>query len=499
MRLVRRAIAGMLMLASAGPLAAQKPGAFELGIFGRFNQIDSDLNFANRAGIGGRIGVFVLKNIEVEADGSYNPTESQIGDFIRYIPWHARLVWNVPLGKSSTFLLGGGVVDNWFREAYRETEIGAAGLVGLRFGTGDVLSLRIDGTFDYIPDPSSGKGVNATTGTPQGVAGINPVDKNYHWGIQGGLSWLFGAKRDRDTDKDGVLDKTDQCPNTPPGDRVDANGCSLDSDGDGVKDGLDKCPSSPPGDKVDADGCSLDTDKDGVRDAIDRCPDTPAGDKVDANGCSLPKDADADGVSDDKDQCPNSPPGDKVDMNGCSLDTDRDGVRDAIDQCPDTPAGDKVDANGCSLPKDSDNDGVDDNRDRCPGTRPGARVDEVGCERLFEESNRGLVLQGTTFATGKSVLRPEGKAVLDRVAEGLVNNPSLRVEIHGYTDNTGSAATNERLSKARAEAVKAYLVSKGVTADRVDTFGHGPADPIGDNKTAAGRALNRRVELRRGM
>jgi len=486
-------MAGLLVLVGAAPLAAQKPGAVEIGVFGRFNSTDPQLNFDNRTGIGGRLGVFFVQNLAIEVDGSYNPLYTAEGDFVRYIPWHAGLLYNIGVGSTSAFLIGARYTDNWFREAYRETEHGIGGLLGFRLGTGGTLSIRIDGTIDYILNPESRFSQGPPIGT-QGIPSIEQDDKNIHYGVQAGLSLMFGGYN-KDSDKDGVLDKADQCPNTPTGDKVDANGCSLDSDGDGVKDGLDQCPSSPPGDKVDANGCSLDTDKDTVRDAIDKCPDTPAGDKVDANGCSLPKDADADGVTDDVDQCPSSPPGDKVDATGCSVDTDKDGVRDAIDQCPDTPAGDAVDANGCSA--DSDKDGVSDAKDRCPNTRPGAKVDETGCELLFEQTERGLVLEGATFATGKAKLTPAGKTALDKVAVGLVDNPGVRVEIHGYTDNTGSKATNDKLSKARADEVKKYLVTKGVTADRIDTYGHGPEDPIGDNKTAAGRAQNRRVELRK--
>jgi outer membrane protein OmpA-like peptidoglycan-associated protein len=487
MRLSRPAIAGLLLLASAAPLAAQKPGAVELGVFGRYNWLDNALHFDDRGGVGGRLGIFVLRNLEIEGDGSYNPTYTQAGDFVRYVPWHARLLYNARFGTYYTFIIGAGYTDNWFRENYRETSPGAGGLLGFRLGTGDVLSIRADVTGDYITNPESRKSTGPSTGT-QGVTGIEHADKNWHYGAQLGLSLVFGDKRDRDTDKDGVLDKADQCPNTPAGDRVDANGCSLDSDGDGVKDAIDKCPSSPPGDKVDAEGCSLDTDKDGVRDAIDRCPDTPAGDQVDANGCTLPKDADADGVTDDKDQCPATPAGEKVDVNGCSLDTDKDGVRDAIDQCPDTPVGDHVDANGCSLPKDSDGDGVMDNVDRCPNTPPGVTVDANGC-RVVTLSG------GSSFATGKSALTPAGKKQLDDIAAILVANPSIRVGIEGYTDNTGTRATNDKLSQARADAVKTYMVSKGVAADRMVAQGHGPDDPIAPNTTAVGRAQNRRVVL----
>lgn len=122
-----------------------------------------------------------------------------------------------------------------------------------------------------------------------------------------------------------------------------------DTDGDGVLDGTDQCPHTPKGEKVNAQGCPLDSDMDGVHDGNDKCPGTPSGIKVDASGCPLPVDSDGDGVDDDADQCPNTPKGASVNDKGCPLDSDGDGVVDAADQCPDTPTGDKVDAQGCSL------------------------------------------------------------------------------------------------------------------------------------------------------
>ncbi len=139
-----------------------------------------------------------------------------------------------------------------------------------------------------------------------------------------------------------------------------------------------------------------------MTDDLDRCPNTPAGDAVDANGCSLPKDADGDGVVDSADRCPN------------------------------TPAGTQVDASGCPIPQDSDGDGVNDDRDRCPGTPAGVQVDAVGCRILFQEQQTTLVLEGVNFETGKADLTQAARAILLTVAQSLVANAEIRVEVGGH-------------------------------------------------------------------
>lgn len=200
------------------------------------------------------------------------------------------------------------------------------------------------------------------------------------------LNFYYGGIKD--SDKDGVVDNKDKCPDTPFGATVDEFGCPMDSDQDGVPDGLDMCPNTPFGAIVDATGCPSDEDGDGVPDGLDKCPGTPYGAQVNPDdGCPL--DSDGDGVSDHEDACPNTPKGAYVDANGCPFDSDMDGVYDGIDKCPNTPMSAPVNEFGCQRTKaDSDGDGVPDDRDRCPGTPPGAIIDEFGCSK--DSDNDGV-------------------------------------------------------------------------------------------------------------
>jgi outer membrane protein OmpA-like peptidoglycan-associated protein len=266
-----------------------------------------------------------------------------------------------------------------------------------------------------------------------------------------------------------------------------------------VLDGIDICPDTPPGAAADENGCPTDQDSDSVFDGIDQCPDTPTGAIVDAGGC--PSDEDSDGVLDGIDQCTGTPLGVSVDELGCPMDQDQDGVFDHLDECPDTPPNTMVDERGCEPDTDTDLDGVIDRLDRCPSTAPGTTVDSVGCPVLFvvdEVTQRvePLVLQGVNFATGSSRLTQGSYAVLNVVAVSLQGHPEVRIEIGGHTDASGGYDLNMRLSRGRAEAVRAYLVNQGVPLIQMDTRGYGPDQPIATNATSAGRSANRRVELR---
>ncbi len=135
---------------------------------------------------------------------------------------------------------------------------------------------------------------------------------------------------------------------------------------------------------------------------------------------------------------------------------------------------------------DTDGDGVYDSDDECPGTPKGAKVNIKGC----------WVIAGVLFDYDKWNIRPVSYPALDEVVTVLKQNPDLKAEIQGHTDNIGSAAYNMELSRKRAESVKSYLERKGISAERLTSEGYGFTKPVVPNTAAENRALNRRVELK---
>lgn len=418
--------------------------------------------------------------------------------------------------------IGGAVRPcNWFNFAIsyslinngKFSNIGA----GLSFMPYDGVNMTL--AMDYIPTSYAYKG---DIPIPYRSKGVN---------LALGFSIVWGTNHKKDSDKDGIFDKLDVCPNTPTNVKVDKLGCPIDSDGDGVPDYIDICPGTPSAayGLIDTLGCPLDTDSDGVYDYLDWCPNTPAEaiGYVDEHGCSL--DSDGDGVPDYLDMCPNTPAEARgfIDEHGCPLDTDSDGVYDYQDECPNTPkeAAGFVDERGCEL--DSDGDSVPDWKDQCPNTPVEARgyVDSVGCELDTDgdgvpdwkdecptvpglEYNRGCpevkkeirnllkkAMQGIQFETGKAIIKPVSFPLLNQIAQQFIENTNFIIEVQGHTDNVGKEDYNLKLSDARANSVMNYLVKQGVPQERISAKGYGLSRPIEDNKTRAGRAKNRRVEF----
>ena len=139
---------------------------------------------------------------------------------------------------------------------------------------------------------------------------------------------------------------------------------------------------------------------------------------------------------------------------------------------------------------DLDGDGVPNERDKCPNTRPGAVVDLDGCE-----VESVITLEGVHFDFDKATLRPEAIVILNNAAGLLASHERVVVEVAGHTDSRGSEQYNQGLSERRANAVRDYLVSKGVNASRLTARGYGELQPVATNDTDEGRQANRRVEL----
>ncbi|MBI3431715.1 MAG: OmpA family protein [Hydrogenophilales bacterium] len=167
----------------------------------------------------------------------------------------------------------------------------------------------------------------------------------------------------------------------------------------------------------------------------------------------------------------------------------------------------------CQVPKevDTDGDGIPDSKDKCPTvyakTADGCPAAEPVAEPapvpapapapapVAAPAPKKLVLEGVNFDHDKATLREDAHPILDQAAEGLKEWGDVKVEVAGYTDSRGKDKYNLKLSQRRAEAVRAYLIGKGIAADRLTAKGFGETRPVADNKTAEGRFKNRRVEL----
>ncbi|MBN1760411.1 MAG: OmpA family protein [Chitinispirillaceae bacterium] len=281
-----------------------------------------------------------------------------------------------------------------------------------------------------------------------------------------------------------------------------------DDDHDGSKNDVDRCPKDAEDEDgfEDEDGCpDLDNDKDNLPDLKDKCPNEAEDIDgfEDEDGCPDP-DNDADGIADLKDQCPNIAEDFDgfEDNDGCvDPDNDKDGVPDSVDKCPnDVEDFDSFeDKDGCP-DLDNDKDNIPDLKDKCPEEPESFNNidDEDGCpDSVKKEPDmpKQQLLRGINFKSGKAEMTYESYQFLEPLLKQLRKYPEVVIEVRGHSDSVGSYSKNMKLSQERAESVRQYLISKGIESDRVRAAGFGSSSPIADNRTAAGRAQNRRIEI----
>ena len=351
--------------------------------------------------------------------------------------------------------------------------------IGLRYSFTATYTMSDiwDGANGGTPDPVNNIAVHKLWRTNDMYA-LHAVGFTYAIGEGMGSS----VKKAKDKDEDGVPDKYDLCKNTEPKYRrfVDSVGCPADTDKDGILDADDKCPDVAGPEQFK--GCP-DADGDGIQDKLDACP-NQAGDAK-FNGCP---DTDGDGVSDKDDACPTT--AGLAAFGGCP-DTDGDGVEDRNDKCP-TLAG-AIAGEGCP---DTDGDGVFNNIDKCPDVA--GAVANKGCPEIKKEVIQKIALaaKGINFETGKAVITASSFKSLDDLVTLLNSYPGASVEIQGHTDNNGTPESNKTLSQDRANSVKRYLSAGGVSEARMTAIGYGQELPLADNKTEAGKTKNRRVDFK---
>jgi len=414
----------------------------------------------------------------------------------------------------------------WKLTPYGKLEAGAVGLSADTAGTDLDLQAGLGAGVFF---PISG----AWFGRVEGVALLtdgydDAFATNFALRVGAGFSWGFNPDRDGD----GIPNREDKCPDVAedPDGFEDEDGCpDPDNDADGVPDAKDKCPGT---DKdvadnfaktkedrdgfQDGDGCpDPDNDGDGVPDSVDQCPgtDADAADGFaktkedrdgfqDADGCPDP-DNDADGVPDTTDQCPGT---DADAADGfAKTKEDRDGFQDA-DGCPDP---------------DNDTDGIPDIEDKCPGTDADVAdgfaktketingfEDDDGCPdtgkaKVQMEATQIRILDKVFFEVNEAVILPVSFNLLNQVALSLKANPDLLlVEVQGHAGTDGEEAYNDRLSAKRANAVRMYLISRGVAPGRLVAMWYGFSRPVKTCATTLKRRarhtceeLNRRVEF----
>lgn len=487
-RFIATAILGLL---AASPLAAQKPqkGTWELGAFGRynwydeaFNQIDSTSG-KNSWGLGGRLGYFFSPRWSLELDGSANPTDldrsatggaTSVG--LVYQPYHLRALYHAPIGERTSWIIGGGLnynryrvtssADEFLEKRFEGDDFGIGGLTGFRYKLSDMVSVRFDGTLDFIPSPD------------------NDDNSNVMLGVQGGLSlFLGGGCRDR-VDSIRVEPRTQnifvgdratlrvsgyECD----GDVIDATGTSTGrvASGQGSLAGMTFTGTQA--------GCSdIEVTNAGARrkktDTVRVCvQERPAPPRVTLDRCEV------------QPATSTVPPGQTVNFRVIGFYSD--GTSRELDQASLNADGGTISGRTYTAPGAA---GTYTITAQCGEGRSGratvtVRPVSFTLRALFEFDKTNVFVQAERDS-------------LIALSDLLKQYPNLSLTIYGHTDWRGSVAYNDRLGTRRIQAVMDTLAAHGIDRARMNGWvrtSYGECQPIADNGTDAGRALNRRVEV----
>ncbi len=336
--------------------------------------------------------------------------------------------------------------------------------IGLQFKLAEGFAFEVSGGYNM----TFGKNLNAI---------LETKNDNYISGLAG--ITLYGESPNADPDADGLTNAEEK--------QLGTNSKVADSDGDGLKDGEEVLKYKTAPLKADSDG-------DGLKDGEEVLTDKTDPNKADTDGDGLndgeeiskyrtdplKADTDGDGLKDGEEVM-------KYKTDPLKADTDGDGLKDGEEVMKY-----KTDP----LKPDTDGGTVLDGAEIVRGSNPLDPTDDVPKkEELKVEAGKAIILEGVQFETGKAAITPSSEAVLEIVLNTLAQNPDIAVEIRGYTDNVGKKASNLKLSQGRADAVREWLVAKGIAPERITAKGYGQDNPISPNTTKEGKAKNRRIEF----
>lgn len=406
--------AGLVIAASilaVAPMAAQEKGTFEIGGFARYTKFTEAYDLRkpndNRIGGGARLGLFVANNWAIELDGSLNPTDLAGNQAkvpataglrslpLQYIPFHLQAVYNAPLSKGISWMLGGGPGYTILRKGIDEKSFSVGAMTGLRLRPASWLNFRLEGTADVLP---SGYGEGSNT----------------YLGAQLGASLLFGGGCDHSKDMIGIRPSS---ATLTPG---QTQQFTAESWYCGKADEVTYTTSGP-----------------GTIDATTGLY-TSAGD-----GCATVT---------------------ATSKKGKLTSTGNVCTRTPVVVPPPAPA---------------------------PAPAPPPAPAPVPAKPMYT-----FELASVNFRFDHSDLTRGGMDTLNTVATTLKSHTEVNVDVVGHTDWVGTNAYNMKLSQARAETVRKYLISQGVAADRIMVKWRGEEEPTATNDTAEGRGKNRRAEIK---